>query len=255
MINENVHKKPVGLDRDKHRTLRLNTQAADPSMSSHLNAVFVAAAEFAAACRELPVVWVRAGNGPDGKPAIASIAMTGLKTGQNLCQQADGRWRTQYVPAMLRFYPFAMVRVSDTQLVVVIDESWSGFSRTEGQALFEADGSPTEFLKGIQTDLEKFEMEIERTRLAGEKLQELGLLRDMRFDATLPDGSKVGVDGFMTIDDEKLAALTDAQVVELHRSGLLGLIHAHQISLGNTQKLVQWMLEGAAAAPAPPTPA
>ena len=46
------------------------------------------------------------------------------------------------------------------------------------------------------------------------RLRELDLLHDMRFDATLPDGSKLGVDGFLTVDEKKLGALDDAVVVE-----------------------------------------
>ncbi len=243
MINESIHKKAVGLDREKHRALKLQVNLSDPAMAAHLNAVFVACAEFPEACRDFPLVWINAGNGPDGKPAVAPIAMLGVKTNQNLCLHADGRWKTRYVPAMLRLYPFAMVRVDDKQLVVCIDESWKGFSNTDGEALFAADGAPTEFLKRVQTQLEEFEMEIERTRLVGAKLLEAGLLREMRFDADLPGGGKVGVDGFLTIDDDKLAQLTDAQILEFSRSGLLGLIHAHQISLGNTGRLVEWLAE------------
>ncbi len=32
--------------------------------------------------------------------------------------------------------------------------------------------------------------------------------------------------------------LPDATVLELHRNGMLGLVHAHQMSLGNLQSLV-----------------
>ena len=58
---------------------------------------------------------------------------------------------------------------------------------SEGQALFNADGEPSEFTQGVQKQLENFEQEVERTRLAGAVLVEKGLLRDMRFDATLRD--------------------------------------------------------------------
>jgi hypothetical protein len=84
--------------------------------------------------------------------------------------------------------------------------------------------------------------------MAGALLVEKDLLRDMRFDATLPDGSKLGVDGFLTIDEQKLSALSDADVLMLSRNGLLGLIHAHQISLGNMGRLVEWHVERQAAA-------
>ena len=64
--------------------------------------------------------------------------------------------------------------------------------------------------------------------------------RDMRFDATLPDGRTHTVDGFMTIDDQKVQELPPETVMELHKNGLLSLFHAHWISMGNMRKLVDW---------------
>lgn len=241
MINENLHKKAVALDRVKHRELKLNLGARDLSNVRKLNAFFVAGTEFTDACKEYPVVWVNAGKGDDGKPLVAPIAVFGLKGEQNLCIEGDA-WRVRYVPAMLRLYPFALARVAANEMVVCMDESWLGFG-TEGQDLFDASGEPSSFTLDVQKQLENFEQEVERTRLAGVMLVDKGLLRDMRFDATLPDGSKLVVDGFLTVDEQKMAALSDAELVELARNGLLGLIHAHQISLGNMAKLVEWHIE------------
>ena len=241
MINQNLHKQAVALDRVKHRDLKLDTTRRDLSATSKLNAFFVAGTEFTDACKEYPVVWVDAGAGDDGKKQVAPIAVFGLRTEQNLCIAGDA-WRVRYVPAMLRLYPFALARVAANEMVVCIDEAWSGFGST-GQALFDAAGAPTEFTGNVQKQLENFETEVERTRLAGALLVEKNLLRDMRFDATLPDGSKLVVDGFLTIDEEKLAALSDADIVMFNRNGLMGLIHAHQISLGNMARLVEWHVE------------
>jgi len=66
MINENLHKKVVALDRMKHRELKLDLAARDMSASQKLNAFFVAGTEFGDACREYPVVWVNAGNDDKG---------------------------------------------------------------------------------------------------------------------------------------------------------------------------------------------
>jgi len=246
MINENLHKKPVALDRVKHRDTKLSLNTRDLSTVSQLNAFFVAGTEFTDACKDYPVVWVKAGESADGKMQVAPIAVFGLQAGQNLCIDADA-WRVRYVPAALRLYPFGLARVAAEEMVVCIDESWPGFNGSDGEALFNANGEPTEFTQGVQKQLENFESEVERTRLAGELLVDKGLLRDMRFDATLPDGSKLSVDGFLTVDDEKLAALTDAEVLVLTRNGLMGLIHAHQISLGNMTRLVEWHVERLAA--------
>lgn len=245
MINENLHKKVVALDRVKHRDLKLNLNARDLTTVKGLNAFFLAGTEFSDACKDYPVVWVAAGNDESGKPQVAPIAVFGLQAGQNLCIDDNG-WRVRYVPAVLRLYPFALARVGPTEMVVCFDESWVGFGN-EGQALFNAQGEPGEFVVNVQKQLENFEVEVERTRLAGAALMEKGLLRDMRFDATLPDGKKLTVDGFLTIDEEKLNQLSDADILTFTRNGLMGLIHAHQISLSNMARLVEWHAERAGA--------
>ena len=238
MINENLHKKATALDRAKHRDLKLDLTARNLDNVRALNAFFVAGTEFTDACKDYPVVWVNAGKDDAGIQQVAPIAVFGLKAGQNLCIEADA-WRVRYVPAMLRLYPFALARVAATEMVVCMDESWTGFGQ-QGEALFNAAGEPSEFTLNVQKQLENFEQEVERTRLAGALLVEKNLLRDMRFDATLPDGSKLVVDGFLTVDEQKLSALSDAEIVQFERNGLMGLIHAHQISLGNMAKLVEW---------------
>lgn len=248
MINESLHKKPVALDRQKHRNLKLDRNARDMTRNKELNAFFIAAAEFAEACKDYPVVWVPAGEDGKGKPQVASIAVFGLQQGSNLCIDAADRWRVRYVPAMLRTYPFAMARTSDTDMVVCVDEDWMGLSTEKGEPLFTAEGQPTELTLGVQKQLEQLEMDIERSRLYGEKLLDLKLLRDMQFDATLPDGTKVSVSGFLTVDEDRLNALSDAEMLDVSRSGLLGLIHAHQISLSNMSRLAEWHAERQAAA-------
>lgn len=250
MINERLHSKPVALDRVKHKALKLDRTARDMTRNKTLNAFFVAASEFAEACKDYPLVWVNAGQDAQGKPQVAPVAVFGLAQGSNLCIDAADRWRVRYVPAMLRTYPFAMARTSDTEMVLCVDEDWVGLSETrDGEALFGADGQPTELTLTVQKQLEQLENDIERTRIFGARLVEKNLLREMQFDATLPDGNKLQVNGFLTVDEERLNNLSDAELVELTRNGLLGLIHAHQISLSNMTRLAEWHAERVAAAP------
>lgn len=247
MINQNLHKQPVALDRVKHRALKLDTEARQIESVAGLNAFFVVGTEFAEACKDYPVVFVHAGNDEAGKPQIAPIAVFGLQTGQNLCLDENGQWRVRYVPAALRLYPFAMARAQPDQLVLCIDESWKGFNPSRGEDLFDAQGEPTAFTKDVQQKLEQYEVEVERTRLVGDLLLQKQLLREMRFDATLPNGQTLAVDGFLTVDEEKLAALPDADVLAMHKNGVMGLVHAHQISLANMTRLVEWHAQRLAA--------
>jgi hypothetical protein len=140
-----------------------------------------------------------------------------------------------------------MAGVGGDRMAVCIDRSWEGFSETEGDPLFDDKGEPTELLKNVQQFVESFETEVERTRMFCAELAATGLLQDMRFDATLPDGQKVAVDGFLAVDEKKLAELPDDKVLQWHRNGILGLIHAQQVSLGLMRRLVEWHAERTAA--------
>lgn len=250
MINSNLHRQATPLDSAQHRNLKLHLPVTDWSVADKLNSIFVAAAEFGEACREFPIVFVSAGKDADGSEAIAPIAVFGLAQDQNL-YVSGGRWRAGYMPAVMRSYPFGIARMDAERFAICVDTAWSGTSVLEGQALFQEDGQSTELLAQMKTHLETLESEIQRTRLVGKRLLELDVLREMRFDATLPDGSKHTVDGFLTVDEKKMTELPDAVVGELHRSGVLGLIHLHWVSLGNMRRLVDWHVERTAAQPAP----
>jgi hypothetical protein len=238
LINPELHKKPVALDREKHRNLKLRADHSNLKASAGLNAFFLTAAEFADACKEYPILFLAAGTDAEGKQQVAPVAVFGVTPGENLFLEADGRWDAYYVPAMLRAYPFTMARIDEQQFAVCLDEAWDGFSQDEGRPIFEADGKPTPMLEEMRKFIEQIEIETERTRLVGAKLMEMKLLQSKRFDATLPNGEPLSVDGFLAVDEERLAALTDAEALELQRSGLLALLHAHQISMGNMRRLL-----------------
>jgi hypothetical protein len=255
LIIQNLHRKPAALDSSQHRELRVNLPVTDWSPAAQINSIFVAATEFSDVCREYPIVFVHAGKAADGRDEIAPIAVLGLVQGQNL--YLDGaRWRAAYMPVVLRSYPFCIGRVDEQRFAVCLDLAWAGAGPGEGRALFEGDGQPAPLLKEMQQHLERVEAEVQRTRLACARLLELELLREMRFEATLPDGRKHSVGGFLTVDDARAQDLSDAVVGELHRSGILGLIQMHWVSLGNMRRLLDWHAERTAGlAAAVPDPA
>lgn len=249
MITQNLHVQPTALDSVAHRNLKLDVPITDWSVAARLNALFIVATEFGDVSREVPIVFVRAGKEPDGTDAIAPIAVLGLTKDENL-YVAAGRWRAQYQPALLRAYPFCIARLDDERFAICVDTAFPGANQSTGQPLFESDGQPAPLLKEMTAHLEKLEGEIQRTRIVGRRLLELDLLRDMRFDVTLPNGKLHTVDGFLTVDDKKATELPDSVVVELHRSGILGLMHLHWLSLGNMRRLVDWHVERSAVQPA-----
>lgn len=243
MINPELHKKPMALDRVAHRNLKIRREQSALDATTGLNAFFVTFAEFVDACKEYPILFLRAGKDEQGRELCAPVTVFGIQKGENLVYR-HGRWNARYVPALIRAYPFAMAQTPDQrQYVVCFDETSPVFSQTEGQALFNPDGEPTPYLEEVRSFVEKIETEVDRTRVAGAKLMELKLLQDKRFDATLPDGTPVSMDGFMAVDEERLKNLTDAEIIELQRTGLLALLHFHMASMSNMSRLLEIFAE------------
>lgn len=242
MINQNLHQSPVALDINQHRALKLGVPVTDWQLADKLNALFVATVEFGDVCREFPIVFVRAGKDDDGSEAIAPIAVLGLAQQQNL-YVASGRWRAQYMPAVLRTYPFCIGRVDEERFAICVDMAFPGVGAAEGEPLFDAEGKPAKLLQDMTAQMEALETEIQRTRLVGKRLLELGVLAEMRFDATLPDGRKHSVDGFMAVDQQKMTELPADVVYDLHRTGVLAAVHQHWVSLGNMRRLLEWYAE------------
>lgn len=238
MSNPPMYGELQPLDREGHKNLKLDTSKSVVSRLADQNSVFLAAVEFGDACKEYPIVFVRAGAGDaNAKQVVAPLAVLGLKPGSNLIVDGD-KWTGNYVPAYVRRYPFAMARMDGNAetLAVCFDRQWSGFNDVTGEALFK-DGQPTDFLKGAQSFLENFEQETERTRLICDLLVDMELLQDMRFEATLPNGEKINVEGFLALDEKKYAELPDDKVLQLHRNGLIALLEMHRLSLGNMARL------------------
>jgi hypothetical protein len=239
MMPPALYHKPAALDRETHRQWRLKPVEGYAFLREN-NSLFVTVGEFADAGREYAIVFIPAGKDEDtGEDNLAPVAVLGLTHGENLYLKADGSWGADYLPAFVRRYPFAMAHLDKDTLAVCIDEGYAGFSQSEGERLFEDDGQPTQLLKNVHQFLENFEREAERTRMFCRELQDAGLLQPMRFDAQMPSGQSVTVDGFMAIDADKFNALPDAKILEMHKNGMLGLIHLQQASLGNLRRLAQ----------------
>ncbi|MDF0543758.1 SapC family protein [Sphingobium sp. H39-3-25] len=209
-----------------HASWRLKD--GDASFADDTPFVPIVAGELASAARDYPVVFAADSAQP--------LAILGLER-RNLFIEG-GRWSADaYIPAYVRRYPFAFVAtVNPDGFALAID---TGSERVveageegddEGAALFE-NGEPSALTRQALEFCAAFGREVELTALFTTALKEKDLLIDRRADATLPDGRKLGLDGFQIVDAEKLAALDDETVVAWHRQGILALVHHHLASL------------------------
>jgi hypothetical protein len=231
MSGTSFYSNVVPLNRDRHRNLRIRT---DGPLRFAAGAHFVplAAVELFDAARDYPIVFA---GGEDATP----VAVLGLRSGENLFVDTNGRWtEATYVPAFVRRYPFVLSGAGDaTQFTVCLDESYEGLSETEGTRLFDGEGKESELVTRIVGFLKDHLTESERTRRFVARLRELDVLSTQDMQVQDPRGRMFALREFRTVDEKKLKALGDDVVGELHRSGYLGCIYAHLVSLGNIMRL------------------
>lgn len=225
------YQKPVVLDRDQHRGLRL--KAADARFAAKNQAVPLLLGEFPEASLEYPIVFTQ---GQDGQ--WLALALTGLTAGSNAFVDAKGAWNARYVPASVRRYPFILAEGQDQRLNLAADLAAPQLG-TEGQALFDSQGEPTELAKGVMQMLADFQSQAKATSNTLRQLEEAGLLVQQNLQVRLGDGRNSVVDGVWIMDETKLRELADDKVLAWFKSGELAALHAHMLSLRNLVPLLE----------------
>ena len=225
------YQKPVVLDREQHKGLRL--KAADARFAAKNQAVPLVVAEFPEASLEYPIAFTK---GQDGQ--WLALALTGLQAGVNAFVDANGLWRARYVPASVRRYPFILAEGQDKALNLAADLAAPQLG-TEGQSLFNEQGEPTELVKGVMQMLADFQNQAKATANWIKQLEDASLLVQQNLQVRLGDGRNAVVDGVWIIDEAKLRQLPDDKVLAWFKSGELAALHAQMLSLRNLVPLLE----------------
>ena len=222
------------LDREAHAGLRLDRSRVY-GFAARLGAVPLAVGEFAAAAGHLPIVFTM-GDEP------GPLGVTGLSPDRNLFVGESGAWQVgTYIPAYLRRFPFILIEQGGVR-ALGIEETSPLLSTERGEPLFKS-GEPSATLREILALCEVYAAEVEIGSALGTALAERELLRDERVTVALPGGT-ANVTGFRVVDAERFARLDEATVLDWHRRGWLGLVHAHLISLARWDTLVRLAAQG-----------
>lgn len=231
------YERTIALNRERHQKLNIQLKTNHFAFAKNTNSVLIAGSEFIEAARDYPIVFVGAQGGP-----FTLAALVGLNDQENVLVGGDGRWESNtYIPAFIRRYPFVLAATEGAEaLTVCVDESYEGLSNEHGEALFNADGTETTYLKNVIEFLVLFHGEMKKTTTFAAKVFELDLLtpKVVTFER---DGVKKTLEGAWVIDEIKLNALSDEKLLELVKTGYLGWIYAHLMSLNNLQRLAKRM--------------
>ncbi|WP_229508092.1 SapC family protein [Massilia sp. Dwa41.01b] len=225
---------PVALNREAHRNLKLDTASTDFAYAAGTNSMLLAASEIADAARDYPVVFI----GGEGQPYTVAAIM-GMRDGENLFVDADGNWESgTYLPAFARRYPFVLAEggAQGGELTVCFDEASPRMTSESGTPLFDEQGGPSQLLQDAIAFLELFHTQMQQTAQMAQRIAEAGLLVPRTMEMVRGE-QRYALNGVHVVDRDKLMALDDATVLELHRSGALYAIHAHLMSLSRGERL------------------
>jgi len=214
-------------------------EVKDFSFAKKTNSVPLMAAEFLSALADYPIVF--AGD----EESVIPVLLLGMRNEVNAFVGPEGDWKSRYIPAFVRRYPFVLALSDDKEkYYLCIDESFSGFNQSdEGPALITEDGTPTEYTEGVLKFLSQYQAEFERTQAICKKLKDLNLLEAKQVQATAASGETMNVDGFYAVEPTRLASLPSEAIVDLVRSGTYELICFHLASLRNFELLRDRSLE------------
>jgi hypothetical protein len=236
--------KLVPIQKDSHKNVKINPIDSF-SFASKFHIASVSVNEYARAAACYPIVFVK---GPENQ-GFRSVALFSTTEGENAFVDSEGKWDAPYVPAILRRYPFAVAPINQDaekpSYAICIDEESPVYSETEGRALFNEDGTESEYFNTVRdflTDVQKHDV---LTNGFCELLDKHGLLVEQSLDITAPDGKKKRIGGFHLIDEKKFRDLPDQVFLELRHRGALDGIYAQLCSLGQIQALAKKTFDAA----------
>lgn len=204
----------VLLNSEQHKHLKIRTEAS-LALGDGQRFVPVVLNEFQFLVAHYPLLFSKdAGTG-----AFYCGAVLGFDEGENLFLDEDC-WR----PLNLRRMPFY---TAGDEVAIDLDHPRVG---DEGEALFSEAGEPTQFLVATVGALRE-------VRQGGETMQDfiatllkLNLIEPLDVTLAFDDGKRE-LQGLYAINRDVLAALEDAEVVDLFRRGYLQHIHFMVASL------------------------
>ena len=228
--------KPEPLSPEAHGKLGFRPLDAPFAFAASAHILPLQVSEFGLAALSYPVIFAGEQKAP--------MAILGIRPGENLFVSTDGRYEEQaYIPSFIRRYPFVLAGGDgNEQLIVCIDRD-APMLMEGGEVPLFVDGKLSSFAQNAVDFCSNFETERRRTDLFVARLRELDLFeaKAATFTPRLADGTQgqpIQVADYFAVSEEKLNALSDKDLRDLHMTGALRQISAHLISMFNWERLI-----------------
>lgn len=205
------------------------------SFAKEVNLASIMAHEFSRASSIYPIVFIE--DADNFKPVV----LFGLEQGENLFIDKENKWKSSYIPAIIRRFPFALAKIGDgTQYTVCIDkDSEYVNSKGEGEALFNEDGTPSESIERVKKYLAELQQMDLFTAEFAAYAKEKNLFTPLNMKVRVQKEMK-NISGAYVINEERLNSLSDETFLEMHKKRYLSIIYAHLNSLAQIERLLSF---------------
>ncbi|AZR29123.1 SapC family protein [Xanthomonas vasicola] len=216
-----------------HRDLRVIT-AHGAAYGDDVMSAATFPQEFRQLQAQCPIVFHRS-----GERSFRPLVLLGLRLGENLFLHG-ARWDAPYIPLSIQRQPFLIGEQPDGPMVHV-DLDSPRVSSTEGELLFREHGGTTEFLDHISQVLRTLHDGLVASTAFVERALRYDLLEPFVFEATLNNGLECRLAGLYVVHEERLRALDDAALLDLHRHGDLEPLYMAVASIAQFRHLLERM--------------
>jgi len=226
--------KIVPLNSNNHKDLKVSRNCViDVVKNQHIVNIRVTEISKASAC--MPVFL----NKYEGSDNWAISSITSLEVNKNLFV-VDDMWTVNYVPTVMRTYPFFLVGGhKEGEFTVGIDEEDKAFNGDDGVNVFDENGKSTPAMDSLIKLLESDVAGQAHTVKFVKTLEEFDLIHSLTMKVKYQSGQVNSISGLKSVNEQKLLELSDEDFIKLRKTGFLGPIYALILSAFQLNELMK----------------
>lgn len=229
-----MFKQLVPVNKERHGNKKIK-QIIGFQFASQFHIASLMVHEFVRASGYYPIVFLEDKDQDIFRP----VALLGLDAGENVFVNAEGKWESAYIPAIIRRYPFALARTDqENQFTVCIDEGSDLVSDDEGTSLFKEDGSPGQVLENVKLYLGELQQMDVFTSEFSKYMAAHNMFTPLNMRVRQEQQVK-NIAGCYVVNEERLNNLSDERFLELRNRRYLAPTYAHLTSLSQIERLVK----------------
>ncbi|MEM8771943.1 MAG: SapC family protein [Pseudomonadota bacterium] len=226
--------RPELINKEQHGSLGVTQPSKRFDFCANVRAIPLTVSEIPQAMKDYPVVFA-------SKEQMVPIAVVGLVDDVNLFVDEEGNWEhNRYVPGYVRRYPFGVAsETGGDRMAVVVDRGYSGLQENGEIPLFE-NGEPSQMTEQAIEFCKNYEQDRHRTNEFAKLISEMDIVKGQSAQFT-PNGEsepKTFAEYF-GIEEQAIKDLSDEKFLQARQSGVLPIVYAMLMSMGNWRPLMQ----------------